>query len=102
MTRQPMDWDAVDACMRRRVLNIARSVLRDEHEAEDAVQDTFLRAFQGLHTLRDPDAFAGWLVTLARNAAFNRFRKRRRTPQVAEPSPETILDTRELGGAGAV
>ena len=78
------DWNAIHTAMRPRVRFVARSVLRDEHEAEDAVQDTFLRAIRGIGTLREPAALPGWLLTLARRAALDRCRKLRRCVQVVE------------------
>jgi len=89
------DWNAIHSAMRPRVRFVARSVLRDEHEAEDAVQDTFLRAIRCVGALREPDAISGWLKTLARRAALDRRRKLSRTPQVAETTEE-VLDRREL------
>jgi RNA polymerase sigma-70 factor (ECF subfamily) len=40
---------------------------RDRERALDWVQETFLRAFQGLDELDDPERFQGWLFTIARN-----------------------------------
>ncbi len=89
------DWDALHASLHRRVHLIARSVLRDEHEAEDAVQDTFLRALGSVGSLREPLALTGWLLVVARRAALSRRRRLRRSLQVAEADPETTLDCRE-------
>ncbi|MCA9671443.1 MAG: sigma-70 family RNA polymerase sigma factor [Myxococcales bacterium] len=47
-------------------------------EAQDVVQDTFVQAITRLATLRDPDAFGGWLATIARNRAMSGLRQRRR------------------------
>jgi RNA polymerase sigma-70 factor (ECF subfamily) len=74
--------------MRPRVRVVARSVLRDEHEAEDAVQDAFLRALRCIGSLREPAALRGWLLVLARRAALDRFRKLRPVVHVAEGAPE--------------
>lgn len=38
--------------------------LGSREEAEDAVQETALEAFRGLHGLRRPDAFRGWMFTI--------------------------------------
>ena len=38
--------------------------LGSREEAEDAVQETALEAFRGLHGLRQPDAFRGWMFTI--------------------------------------
>ena len=64
--------------MRPRLLRMAASVLRDEHEAEDAVQDALLRAWRGVDRLREPEAFETWLLRVTRNAAIDRLRSRSR------------------------
>lgn len=82
------DWEAIHGSMRLRVWFAVRSVLRDHHEAEDAVQETFLRAVRGIGTLREPAALPSWLLTLARRAALDRCRSLRHTPQVAEEADD--------------
>jgi RNA polymerase sigma-70 factor (ECF subfamily) len=54
-------------------------------DAEDAAQETFLRAFQQLARLDDPERFAGWLSTIAVNSALMKLRKggRRRSVSLA-------------------
>jgi RNA polymerase sigma-70 factor, ECF subfamily len=47
-------------------------------EADDLVQDVFLAALRNLGSLRDPVAFPGWLLTIARNRA-NDFHRRTQT-----------------------
>jgi RNA polymerase sigma-70 factor (ECF subfamily) len=44
-------------------------------DAEDAAQDTFLRAFRQLPRLDDPERFAGWLSTIAVNSALEKLRR---------------------------
>ena len=39
--------------------------VRDYHVAEEITQDTFLRAYEKLGTLRDPNRFLGWLYMIA-------------------------------------
>jgi RNA polymerase sigma-70 factor (ECF subfamily) len=41
----------------------------DADEADDVVQEAFVRAFRALPSLKDPDRFAAWLFTIARNRA---------------------------------
>jgi RNA polymerase sigma-70 factor (ECF subfamily) len=53
-----------------------RQMLRDEHAAEDALQDVWLDAFRGLGKLHDTAAFAGWLYRIARDRAYRVLRKR--------------------------
>ncbi len=47
----------------------ARSVLRDEHAVEDAVQDAFLAAYRKLGHLRNGSAFGSWVVRISRREA---------------------------------
>src|SRR3954469_10488632 len=41
----------------------------DTDEADDVVQEAFVRAFRALASLKDPDRFSAWLFTIARNRA---------------------------------
>ena len=41
-------------------------------EVEDLVQEVFLKALRQIHTLRDPNAFGGWIAMIARHAAISR------------------------------
>ncbi len=75
-------------------------VLKDSHLAADAVQETFLAAYRAINTLRDPTAFGGWLITIARNRASRVARRVRREaalpltlvdPRVVDPPPDPDL-----------
>lgn len=55
-------------------------------DAGDVVQDVFADAWQKLPSLREPAAFAGWLMTMARHRAIDGVRRRRPVEAVAEPS----------------
>jgi RNA polymerase sigma factor (sigma-70 family) len=57
--------------------NLAWGILKDEHLAEDAVQASFLKAFDRLGDLRDPQAFPGWLRQIIRSEAIRMVRMRR-------------------------
>ena len=56
--------------------NLARYLLRDAHDAEDAVQDSFLRAIRHFDGFRGVDGRA-WILSIVRNTCFTRLRGRR-------------------------
>ena len=56
----------------------------DFHIAEDITQDTFLKAYQRLHTLKEPHRFAGWLYVIATRRCLAWFRKKRLWHQTLE------------------
>jgi len=77
---------------------VVSRLVRDIHLAEDALQETYLRAFRRLPGLRDPGAVVGWLRRVARTTALNGIRARRRTfvePVDVEELPASPTDTEE-------
>jgi RNA polymerase sigma-70 factor (ECF subfamily) len=65
----------------------ARLILRDPDLAQDAVQDTLIRAWRSLPGLRDPATFDHWLHSLVAHACIDLTRKRRRRVVELELSP---------------
>ena len=57
---------------------------RNHAEAEDLVQETYLRAIQAMGRLRAGSNMKGWLFTILRNVWFNQLRKWRNGPQMIE------------------
>ena len=71
----------------RRLFRIARGILRDDGEAEDAVQEAYVSACFKLNQFRGPEGFATWLCQIATNAALMRRRTRSRVGLTLVPSP---------------
>ncbi|HXY18440.1 MAG TPA: RNA polymerase sigma factor [Gemmatimonadales bacterium] len=63
---------------RDRGLRFAASMLGDAAEAEEALQDAFVRAYRSLRTCRDPDRFGAWLLQILVNRCRTRGAGRRR------------------------
>src|SRR5215472_17347619 len=61
----------------RRLYRIARAVLRNDGEAEDAVQEAYVRAFTHLAEFRGDASLATWLSRIVLNEALGRIRRRR-------------------------
>jgi RNA polymerase sigma-70 factor, ECF subfamily len=96
----------------QRLYRVARAILRDDSEAEDVMQDAYVRAYQHLHQFARRAPFSTWLTRIAVHEALARVRQRNRVRQVtdgehegefvmtlAEPSlnPEQTASAAELG-----
>src|SRR5512147_1947905 len=73
----------------RRLFRVARGILRNDGEAQDVVQETYVRAFTGLDMFRGDAAFGTWMTRIAMNEALGRLRKRKPTVDW-----ETYVETR--------
>ncbi|MBA3462116.1 MAG: RNA polymerase sigma factor [Deltaproteobacteria bacterium] len=88
----------------QRVFRACRAVLRNDQEAEDAVQVAWLNAFRALASFRADASFRTWVTRIAVNEATSRLRQQRRLSAVAleqprmneSDSPERTLYTKEL------
>ena len=77
------DRDAFEMIIRdtsRTIFAIAYGVLQNRAEAEDVVQDAFIKAWKSRWRVRDPEKFPAWLATIARHRACDVFRARRTIP----------------------
>jgi RNA polymerase sigma-70 factor, ECF subfamily len=61
----------------RRLYRLARGILRNDSEAEDVVQETYVRAFTHLDSFRGDSSLATWLSRIAMNEALGRLRSQR-------------------------
>jgi RNA polymerase sigma-70 factor, ECF subfamily len=65
----------------RRLYRLARGILRNDADAEDAVQDAYVSAFTNLGGYRGESTLATWLSRIAINEALGRLRRRRATAE---------------------
>lgn len=61
----------------RRMFRTARSIVADDSEAEDVVQDAYVRAYLKLDQFQGPDGLGAWLTRIASNEALGRLRRGR-------------------------
>jgi len=67
----------------RRLYRCARSIVRDDNEAEDIVQEAYVNAFSNLASFRGDSSLATWLTRITLNEALARVRRRRPTVELA-------------------
>jgi RNA polymerase sigma-70 factor (ECF subfamily) len=94
----------------RSLYRVARSIVRDDHEAEDIVQQTHVAAFAHLHQFEGRAKFSTWLARIAAHEALSRRRQQRRVgalhdeaaahaPGGAHETPEDLASRGELARA---
>ena len=88
-------FDVLVTRYRRAMLTIAQQIVRNPTDAEDVVQDAFLRAFEALPQLTDLNRFGAWLHSITRNRALRYYKSASRyQPQEdMEPYLNRAADT---------
>ncbi|MBV9082827.1 MAG: sigma-70 family RNA polymerase sigma factor, partial [Acidobacteriaceae bacterium] len=76
----------------RRIFRIAKQITQNDDDAEDVLQETFLKAYSHLDEFQGNSKFYTWLVRIAVNEALMRLRKRRSDKAVPLDEP---VDTGE-------
>ena len=74
----------------RRLYRVARSIVRDDGEAEDVLQEAYFRAFMSLHRFRAESTLSTWLTRIVVNEALQRLRRRVETPVDAAEVPDRL------------
>jgi RNA polymerase sigma-70 factor (ECF subfamily) len=105
------DQGAFERIMRRHnrtLFRTARAILRDDGDAEDALQEAYLQAYGALGQFRGDAKLSTWLARIVANQALQRLRKRERRAQIlplqqrdAEPVLEEPADVRNDNGPEA-
>ncbi len=82
----------------RRAYGLAFRLVRDRYDAEDVVQEAYLRMFRGLAGFREEARFETWMHRIVTNAAINHLRRRGRFGELLEeeapdlPAPDRSED----------
>jgi RNA polymerase sigma-70 factor, ECF subfamily len=72
----------------RRVIAVAQRIVNNREDAEDVAQESFHKAFIHLGAFQEKSLFSTWLTRIAMNEAFMVLRRRRRTLDVSQESPD--------------
>lgn len=81
MTGRPVNLDAFEVLItehEQMLYSYLLGLVKNTAVAEDLAQETFVKAFRNLHSLKDPYAFKPWIRTIARNLAIDEFKRRKK------------------------
>jgi len=91
LAREADDFRVIIKTHNQRLYRIARGVVRNDAEAEDIVQEAYMRAFANLGAFRGEASHSTWLSRIVINEALGRLRKRKRVVAMPEnPEAEII------------
>jgi RNA polymerase sigma-70 factor (ECF subfamily) len=79
----------------QRVYNLARKLMRDQQDAEDVLQETFISVYKHLGTFRGDSSFSTWLYRIATNASLMKLRGRK-VPSLSLDEPSESFDGGEM------
>jgi RNA polymerase sigma-70 factor (ECF subfamily) len=90
----PGAFTEIYAVYSRRLYKTIFAITKHSEDAEDALQETFLRAHMSFHTFEGRSNVYSWLTRIAINSALMILRKRRARPEVLfDPQPDAQADT---------
>ena len=69
---------------------VANGILRNPSLAEDAVQETMIKAWQSLGRFRDESSLRSWILRIAHNTSISMLRRRREAVMAPEDMPEIV------------
>jgi len=75
-----------------RIYSFALRLLKDQHAAEDAAQETFVKAFRGLSSYNSAYPFSSWLFRIAHNVAMDVLRAGNKTVSMDEEDFHELPD----------
>lgn len=84
------------------IYNYLLQLTGNAHDAEDAAQETFVKAFRGLHQYQSRYRFSTWLFTIAKHTAISHYRKSRRQNSLEALDAELEAPQEQESGAGDV
>src|SRR5512139_3093014 len=80
----------------QRLFRVARGIVRDDNEAEDVLQEAYVRAFAAIDAFRNEAAIMTWLTRIVLNEARGRLRKQRPTVELE------LVETAQVGGGEVI
>lgn len=71
-----------------KLMGLCRRYTRDREEAQDVLQDAFIRIFKSLHQLESPDKLEGWMKSVVVNTAINHYHRNKKHELIFPMQPD--------------
>lgn len=94
MATKQTRYEALVNALHGDLFRYAYWLTHDKHVAEDLVQETFLRAWRSLDSLKDEKAAKSWLITILRRENARRFERKRF--DMSEYEEASVMDTKTI------
>jgi RNA polymerase sigma-70 factor, ECF subfamily len=96
-------FEALVVHFEKRIFHYLFQMTRNQHDAEDLTQVTFLKAYQNINSYESKGAFNAWLFTIAKRTALNHFRASRPVEELrpdlesSTENPSALLEKKDAG-----
>lgn len=86
------DFEKVTLPYRSHLYRVAFYLVRqNKDDAEDLMQETFIKAYRSFHQLKDKEKCRAWLTSILHNTFINKYRKEEKIPIIPQPVDESII-----------
>ena len=79
-----LSYEKIVTSLQNRIFTFALQIVRNEEDAEDIAQETFIKAYRNLRSFDGRARFSTWIYTIARNTAVNHLRRRKQHEPIDE------------------
>jgi RNA polymerase sigma-70 factor (ECF subfamily) len=94
-------FDVLITRYQRQAIAVSYRLLGNSHDALEVTQDAFLKAYNSLPTLQNPEAFGGWLMRIVSNLSLNYRRGRKTRTKSQLPLDDALTGKGNAEGSGA-
>jgi RNA polymerase sigma-70 factor (ECF subfamily) len=92
----PRAFEAIMRRYNRTLFRTARAILRDDAEAEDALQEAYMQAHRSLGSFRAEAKLSTWLARIVANEALKRLRKQARRAEIVPMQPAAARELEQI------
>lgn len=98
-TNQNCDYSSIINKYKDLAFNIALKITKNEQDSEEVVQDSFVKAFEGLNKLKNENHFSTWFYRIVYNTAISKIRHKKHIAVEVDDNLADALENYQIEGA---